>query len=97
MTTHTPVPWKKVEGIGIFSTNMPEGKNIAIATTDTLLRTDRENEANTDFILKAVDNHESLLEAVEFLINESKGRGIHIKDGISFQKARDAIKKAKGE
>ena len=98
---HSSAPWiytpsknKEHEGMNLFTItpewpsawNANGGYPIARTIGDI-------SEANARLIAAAPE----LLEAVEFLINESKGRGIHIKDGIGFQKAKNAIKKAKGK
>ena len=90
---HTKAPWiieDNYKDRGVI--NAQDGGPIA-DVWGVGFSTEKSRKANTHLIAAAPE----LLEACEFLISESDRRGIHIKDGISFQKARDAIKKAKGK
>lgn len=101
-TKHTPGPWVRLgrtsdrhHAIG------PEGEtpNAAPVTVNALY--DEEGEANADFIVRACNAHEDLLEALEALVEhflvKCEVGGDDPRRWDSWNAARAAIAKAKGE
>lgn len=66
--SYTPGPWKRTHcGLGVFSTNMPEGKNLAICTTDVVRRTLEENQANSQLIVLSPRIFEALVLTLPYI------------------------------
>lgn len=61
MEKHTPIPWNN-SGLGIITAYHP-GKVQIIGDVTTASTTEEEQEANANFIVRACNNHESLLDA----------------------------------
>ena len=87
---HTPLPWKigSTRADGYNFTTIVNEKKAYIATVDI------ENETeNAAFIVRAVNNHYQLIEALEALVNADS----YELDQMAIKGARAAISKAKGE
>ena len=86
-TGHTPTPWqswKNDSGIyGFGNPKSPSGRAF--------------NEVDANFIIRAVNSHDELLEACKGLLLILDGSDIaHFNDGNILQ-AKEAIKKAEGK
>lgn len=88
MTKHTPTPWVN-NGEGIIVCN--DGDVFTMSTT---LLDDKEREANAAFIVKAVNCHDELVEALEIAYKNLSG---YEKGSITGIKISAALTKAKGE
>lgn len=94
---HADTPWKLVEdGLGIVAEH---NKYISVMSGNW---SKGEGEANAKFIVKAVNNHDALVEALEALINtaEEMGWASDEKDGTYFpelEQAKQTLVQARGE
>jgi hypothetical protein len=104
MTKHTPTPWSVVNHQG---TNLTNGKtyigrldNYVVAEDGggAILLNEDLNEANSDFIVRAVNAHEELLSALKDLVERCDGVGGVRADGsnIETMQGHAAIAKAEG-
>lgn len=95
MTKHTPTPWEVFTDneTGLFSigrkTSDYSGTEYGIVAESIDLK------ANAEFIVRAVNNHQALVEALNELVNAVS----HIQQVPMYkiQKALEALSKAKGE
>jgi len=95
--SHTPTPWKRNKRASMLI----ENENRSVASTggyQDISRSDEvhnENEANAAFIVKAVNNHESLEHAAWLAHEYMKAYLTHYKAGFSvFDELEKAIKEA---
>ena len=89
---HTELPWRVNEyGFGYIEKVSDHGSDNGIATTDNNPRLKEENEANAEFIVKAVNSFYGLVDALEavddFMNGHDDGLGLH-------QVVLDALKEA---
>lgn len=96
MAEHTPTPWVQFTIDGKCDAIMPSGRNGDICTFR-----DSPNEANAAFIIKAVNNHDALMTALEEILSAEK----EFREGMPLgwegdpltdacKQARDALAKA---
>jgi hypothetical protein len=94
--THTPTPYFAVEYAGVYSIQSEDG----YSESDVLSILDDINaEANANFIVKAVNNHEGLIEALKGFVEDfEKDYPRLAESGISvtYEKAIRLIKQCEG-
>ena len=85
MAEHTPIPWKATKpfGMGGMYHSFVEGRNGKIARVDSYVRPIRDGapadtdgslcKADADFIVKAVNHHEELVEALRYIAQDRSG------------------------
>lgn len=84
MTKHTKTPWK------VWNRTEIEGEQYVLATTSISRHHKDKEEANAQFIVKAVNNHENLLKALKYTKEQA---GLD-KDGPVYKMIEKAIKQA---
>lgn len=91
-TKHTQLPWVQThKGGSITSPSKPRSTIIY----DEGLFDGEEGEANAEFIVRAVNSHYELLEALKECVEELNGANAH-RNITCYVKGRQAIAKAEG-
>jgi hypothetical protein len=83
---HSPLPWSGEHG----DTLIMDADDITVIELHSRLRKD----ADMDFILKAVNSHAALVQALKDLLKECPLAGRNVKKDFSFMVARAAATKA---
>lgn len=99
-TDHSPLPWQVLEGGLCGRRIVAKGGEYVASSGGSLITKD-----NADFAIKAVNNHDALVEALEGLMEDLKTAlvfdgGLSPEDAEKFPsmiKARSLIAKLKGE
>jgi len=95
---HTSAPWKVyyAKNNGNLILGLGEEDGCAITTHQgAFWRDDEEAKANAEFIVKCVNSHDELLEALESAVRILKQNHIVCFDGITLRQAENVISKAK--
>lgn len=93
---HTPTPWiYSKDGEMIYTSgNAPFGYKLIKPSGK---RPESEIKANAAFIVKAVNNHESLVEACQIALQRLKDLGRYKSDAVTCGMLEEALKQAEGE
>lgn len=96
---HTPTPWRTYKPDGEkWHIGAEDPSHLIIGTINGHYRTSGINQANAEFIVRAVNSHEILLEAVKFALGRfevtSRRRPM---DSLYVDTLKEAIAKAEAE
>lgn len=90
---HTPIPWRRKDSTQVYA----EGRHIAdCSRADSCLHIGIENSNNAEFIVKAVNCHDELLEALRHVLSvyEAGDEYKYTLDDLNGDLIRAALNKA---
>lgn len=99
-TKHTPTPWFVMKEVGPCQERLISGKPFYPDHGDPLFHvtvtgnSDEEREANTDFVIRAVNSHDALLAALKGLMADLSGGKKHCGHDFTCICAGDAARAA---
>lgn len=102
MSEHTPVPWERtILSDGVESEIVNQNGQVIATTSVDAPETIQEHEANAEFIVRACNAHQVLLDALKVALDNSRrrseGRGKWtVKDQEAHDALRAALAKAEG-